>query len=136
VTWLVLVRVVGVIAGVLLVLFGLVWLLVGLSDPPSQNLSSFILLAGILLVLGALMAAPWSRIHSNLLWYVLFAALVLAGPAGALFILAMNTWSAIHGAGGPGFVLVGVVVIAWAIQLPAIWILRLSRQPPTSTEAR
>jgi hypothetical protein len=128
VSWVFLARVVGVIAGFLLVLFGLAWLLMGLSDPPSQNLGSFILFGGTLLVLGSLMAAPWSRIHSNLLWYVLFAALVLTGPVGALFILGVNTWAAIHGAGGPGFVLVGVVMIAWAIQLPAIWSLRPSRQ--------
>jgi hypothetical protein len=128
VNWVFPVRVVGVLAGFLLVLFGLAWLLMGLSDPPSQNLGSFNLFGSTLLVLGALMAAPWSRIHSSLLWYVLFAALVLAGPAAALFIVAVNTWATIHGAGGPGFVLVGVAVIAWAIQLPAIWSLRPSRQ--------
>ena len=126
--WILPVRTIGVIAGLLLIGLGAAWLLSGISDPPTQNLGDFVLVGGSLLVPGALMAAPWSRIRSLSLWYSLFIALVLVVPAAAAPILAVNTWSAIHGAGGPGFALVGLLVVAWATQLPSIWSLRPTRK--------
>jgi hypothetical protein len=122
--WVSLVRAIGVIAGVVLLVLGAAWLVVGLADPPTQNFGTFILLAGLVLAPGALMVAPWSRIRPPALWYSLFIMLVLVVPPGALLILAVNTWSALHGAGGAGFALVGFLLVVWAIQLPAIWALR------------
>jgi hypothetical protein len=120
--WVFPVRVVGAVAGVLSLLLGAA-LSASILSSPSMNQGD-LFFSGSLILLGALMAVPWSRIRIGVLWYALFVALVLAGPSAVLFILAVNTWSAIHGAGGPGFVLAGVVLTVWAIQLLAIWSLR------------
>jgi hypothetical protein len=126
-TWVSAVRAIGVLAGVALVVTGAAWLISELSDPPTQQFDVFVLLSGSLIAPGVLLAAPWSRIRPFGLWYSLFAALVLVGPFGVALILAVNTWSAMHGAGGEGFALVSLIVVGWAIQLPAIWSLRPRR---------
>lgn len=126
--WIMPVRAIGVMAGLILLVLGTAWLLSGISDPPTQHFGDFLLIGGGLLVPGGLMVAPWSRIRSRLLWYALFIALVVVVPPSVALILAVNTWSAIHGAGGPGFALAGLLFIAWATQLPAIWSLRPMRK--------
>lgn len=128
-SWVLPVRAIGVVAGLLLFGLGAAWLLAGLSDPPSQNYWSYVLFGASLLVPGALMAAPWSRIRSRPVWYTLFVVLLVTVLPGAALILAVNTWSAMHGAGGPGYALAGLLVGAWVIQLPAIWALRPSGKP-------
>ena len=102
-------------------------MLSGLWNPPTQNLDSFILVGGSLVVSGALLAAPWSRIRPAGLWYSLFVAFTLVVPAVAVLIWRVNTWAVIHGAGGEGFALVSLLVAGWGIQLPAIWSLRPRR---------
>ncbi len=126
--WVLAARAIGVIAGLVLLLLGAAWLLSGMSDPPTANYDVFVLFYCVLLVAGALMAAPWSRIRSLALWYALFIFLVVVGPFAAAFILLVNTWSAMHGAGGPGYALAGLLLISWAVQLPAIWSLRPRRK--------
>jgi hypothetical protein len=54
-------------------------------------------------------------------------------PFGAALILTVNAWSAMHGAGGGGFALVSLIVVGWAIQLPAIWSLRPRRAAQLET---
>ena len=130
-TWVSAVRALGVVAGVALVVTGAAWLISGLSDPPTQNFDDFVLVGVSLIAPGVLLAAPWSRIRPAGLWYSLLAALVLVVPFGAALLLAVNTWSAIHGAGGEGFALVAFIVIGWAVQLPAIWSLRPRRGSAT-----
>jgi hypothetical protein len=112
-----------------LLVIGAEWLLSGFSDPPSQNFDTFVYFGLSLVVPGILLAVPWSQIRNSLLWYSLFVALVVTVPPGAVMILAVNTWSAIHGAGGWGFAVAALLVLAWATQLPAIWSLRPKRQP-------
>ena len=126
-TWVSAVRAIGVLGGAALVVTGAAWLMSGLSDPPTQHLDVFVLVGASLIAPGLLLAAPWSHIRPFGLWYSLFAALVLVVPFGAALILAVNTWSAMHGAGGEGVVLVSLIVVGWAIQLPAIWSLRPRR---------
>ena len=54
-------------------------------------------------------------------------AFVVVVPAVAVLIWAVNTWSAIHGAGGEGFALVALLVVGWGTPLPSIWSLRPRR---------
>lgn len=127
--WVLPVRVMGVIAGLVLLVIGAEWLLSGFSDRPSQNFDTFVYFGLSLLVPGVLLAVPWSQIRTPALWYSLFIALVVAVPPGAVLILAVNTWSALHGAGAWGFAVAALLVLAWATQLPAIWSLRPKRYP-------
>jgi hypothetical protein len=127
--WVLPARVFGVTAGLVLCALGAQWLLSGMSDPPTTNFDTFVYVGLSLLVPGALLALPWSRIRPATLWYFLFIALVVTVPPSALLILVINTWSAMHGAGGWGFAVVTLLVLAWATQLAAIWSLRPSRHP-------
>ena len=123
-TWLSTFRGIGVLSGVGLIGFGSVMLVSGLLDSPMQHFGVFLLMCVSLIVPGALLAAPWSRIRPPGLWYSLFIALALIVLAGATLLLGLNTWSAIHGAGTAGYLLVVVLLAVWVIQLPAIWSLR------------
>jgi hypothetical protein len=114
--------------GVLLGAIGLVWLASGLVDPPTDNRVTFVLFGLALLLPGTLLALPWSRIRNRPIWLALYFMLVGSVPPAVALILAVNTWSAIHGAGGWGRGLVAALSIVWAVQLPAIWSLR---PPPT-----
>jgi hypothetical protein len=125
--WVPLVRAIGVFAGVLLIGIGADQTVSGLADPPTSNLESFVVFAASLLIAGGLLAAPWSRIRPVILWYVLFSGLVLMVPPMAVFIYALNSWSAMHGAGAEGYALVVLLTVAWVTQLPAIWSLRPRR---------
>jgi hypothetical protein len=127
--WVSPVRVVGVMAGLVLLVIGAQWLLSALSHPPSQNFDAFIYVGLSLLVPGVLLALPWSQIRHPTVWYFLFIALVVAGPPGAMLIVAANTWSALHGAGGWGLAMAALLILAWAAQLPVIWSLRPQRRP-------
>lgn len=128
VRWVSWVRAIGVSAGLVLLVLGAQWLLSGFADPPSENYDDFVYVGLSLLVPGLLLALPWSQIRPAILWYFLFIALVVAVPPAAMLILAVNAWSAIHGAGGWGFAVVAVLVLGWATQLPAIWSLRPGRR--------
>jgi hypothetical protein len=124
------VRAVGVIGGFLLLSLGAAWLWSARGDPATQNADT--LLVGLsLMVPGALLIAPWSRIRPPAVWYSLFITLVIVVPLGVSEILAVNTWSAIHGAGGPGFALAGLLLTLWIIGIASIWSLR-----PISPTAR
>jgi hypothetical protein len=127
--WVSPVRVVGVMAGLVLLVIGAQWLLAALSDPPSQNFDAFIYVGLSLLVPGVLLALPWSQIRHPTVWYFLFIALVVAVPPGAMLIVAANTWSALHDAGGWGLAMAALLILAWAAQLPVIWSLRPQRRP-------
>ena len=128
--WVLPVRVIGVTAGVVLLILGAQWLRSGLSDLPMSNFDTFVYVGLSMLILGALFVLPWSQIRPPALWYFLFIALVVAGPPSIVLILLVNTWSAMHGAGGWGYAVVTLLVVAWATQLAAIWSLRPSRHPP------
>jgi len=128
--WVTLVRAVGVFAGVLLIGIGAEQAVSGLADPPTAHLESFVVFAASLFIAGGLLAAPWSRIRPPTLWYALFFGLVLMVPPVAVFIYALNSWSAMHGAGAEGYALVVLLAVAWVTQLPAIWSLRPQRNDP------
>jgi hypothetical protein len=126
-TWVSAVRVVGVLCGLILIGAGSAMLIGGMSDASMQHFDVFLLMCAGLIVPGALLVAPWSRIRPRSLWHFLFVALAVTGLVGAAVIFALNTWSAMHGAGTTGSLLVAVLVFALAIQLPAIWSLRPRR---------
>lgn len=127
--WVVPVRLMGVAAGAVLLILGAQWLRSGLADLPMSNIDTFVYVGLSLIVPGALLVLPWSQIRPAALWYFLFIALVVTVPPGALLILLVNTWSAMHGAGGWGYAVVTLLVLTWATQLAAIWSLRPSRHP-------
>ncbi len=122
--WVSPIRALGVLAGVVLVSIGTEWLLSAYLDPPPQNVRDVVLFGLSLFVPGVLLLVPWSRLRNRALWYCLFVALVVAVPPGTALILAVNTWSAIHGAGAWGYSVAALLVAAWITQLPAIWTLR------------
>jgi len=123
------VRALGAVTGLLLIAIGAQWLLSGLLAPPTGSVEVFALVGLSLLIPGVLLVVPWSRIRRPAIWYPVFVAFVLLVPPGVLLIFAVNTWSMLHGAGGQGFALLGLLLGAWAIQLPAIWALRPKRDP-------
>jgi hypothetical protein len=126
-TWVSAVRGVGVLAGLTLIGLGSAMLISGLSDSTMRHFGVWVLMCASLIVPGALLSAPWSRIRPTSLWHVLFIALAVTELAAAALIFVLNTWSAMHGTGTAGFLLVIVLLAVWVIQLPAIWSLRPRR---------